>query len=117
MKNKNINKTIHLLFVCGRNKRRSRTAQQIYSKKAGFSARSAGVSDKSTHTVSERDLLWSDIVFVFEAEYSSRIMQKFGHLKDLPPIRNLDIPDKYQFMDQELIHLIQNLVEEYFVSV
>ena len=70
-------------------------------------ARSAGVSDKSPHQVSDRDLDWADLVLVMERKYRSRILGAFRDYPNLPQIVSLEIPDDYEYMDQELIELIE----------
>src|SRR5271169_1424699 len=95
-----------LLFVCGRNQWRSPTAEAIYRGDPRVMVRSAGVSNKSPHPVSARDLEWADLVLVMERKYQSRILETFRDNADLPPIVSLDIPDDYERMDPELIALI-----------
>ncbi len=41
-----------------------------------------------------------------------RIRDKFGNLLDGKQIVNLDIPDVYQFMDEELIDILEVRVAE-----
>ena len=96
----------HLLFVCGRNRWRSPTAEAIYRHDARLIARSAGVSGKSAHRISDKDLDWADLVVVMEQKYKSRIIREFRSHPDLPPIVSLDIPDEFERMDPELIELI-----------
>ncbi|TWT61957.1 low molecular weight protein tyrosine phosphatase family protein [Rubinisphaera italica] len=104
---------INVLFVCGRNKWRSPTAETIYRNDDRFKVQSAGVSDKSSRTVTAKTVEWADIIFVMESEYGSRIRKMFRN-NNLPKIVNLDIPDDYQFMDEELVELIRQRVETYF---
>jgi predicted protein tyrosine phosphatase len=73
--------------------------------------RSAGVSNKSPHQVSARDLEWADLVLVMERKYKSRIVETFRDNADLPPIVSLDILDDYERMDPELIALIEKGTE------
>jgi predicted protein tyrosine phosphatase len=70
--------------------------------------RSAGVSVKSGHRISADDLSWADLVVVMEQRYKSRIL---GTFRDHPPIVSLDIPDEFEFMDEDLIRLIREGVE------
>ena len=94
-----------ILVICGRNKRRSRTAEHIFKNDARFSIRSAGLSEKSERKLTENDLLWADIVFVMEDAHQSRIKKIFRHL-DLPPIEVLGIDDEYEYLDEDLIELL-----------
>jgi predicted protein tyrosine phosphatase len=101
---------LRILFVCGRNKWRSPTAERIYKNDQRLEVRSAGVSEKSRHTISRADVEWADLILVMESGYKTRISEMFRGLP-LPRIENLDIPDDYEYMDEELIEEIQNKVE------
>ena len=99
-----------ILFVCGRNKWRSPTAERLYRNDRRIQVRSAGISSKSPHQISTADIQWADLILVMEENYSSWIRENFRAL-NLPPIKSLDIPDEYEFMDDELVELIRNSVE------
>jgi len=96
----------NILFVCGRNKWRSPTAVEIYKNDIRINVRSAGVSAKSKIQLSNKLIEWANIILVMESKYKSRILGTFRDLA-LPPIEDLDIPDEYQFMDEELTALIE----------
>lgn len=100
----------HILFVCGRNKWRSPTAERLYRDDPRIEVRSAGVSEKSAHQISGTDIAWADLVLVMEREYKTRIAERFRGLA-LPRIESLDIPDDYGFMDEELVNLLQDRIE------
>lgn len=106
----NVTAPIKILFVCGRNQRRSPTAEQIFRDDPRMSVRSAGVSDSSKRRLKENDLHWADLVLVMEPKYSARIRFQFPG-ESIPPIRSLDVPDDYEFMDAELIELLRTAVE------
>ena len=74
--------------------------------------RSAGVSSRSPHQISQVDIEWADLILVMEDEYASWIRRNFRALR-LPPMKSLDIADEYEFMEAELVELIQNGVEPY----
>jgi predicted protein tyrosine phosphatase len=99
----------NILVVCGRNKKRSRTAESIFKNNNRFNIRSAGLSQKSDRKITESDLKWADLVFVMETGYIARIWGQFRHM-DLPSIEILDIPDDYEFMDNDLIELLTDRI-------
>jgi len=101
---------IKVLFVCGRNRRRSPTAERIFRGDPRLSARSAGTSDSSKRRITEGDLVWADLLLVMERRYAARIRALFPDTA-IPPMRSLDIPDEYDYMDAELIDLLQSAVE------
>ena len=72
--------------------------------------RSAGVSDSSKRKFTEKDLSWADLVLVMERKHAGRIRSKFP-AESTPPMRSLDIPDDYEFMDPELVELLKVAVE------
>ena len=79
--------------------------------------RSAGVSEKSRHRVTAKDLAWADVVLVMERRHKARIMEAFAELEQLPRIESLEIPDDYEFMDEELVGLIRNGTEDFLARV
>ena len=91
----------NILVVCGRNKRRSRTAEYLFKNDSRFNIRSAGLSPKSDRKISERDLEWADLVFVMERGHQARIQGTYRHI-ELPPIETLDVEDVYEYLDEEL---------------
>lgn len=94
---------VKVLFVCGRNKRRSPTAEKIFKTDRRIVARSAGISDTSRIKLSEGDIKWADLILVMERKHEVRLKVKFNHLDTLPPIEMLDIHDDYIYMHPELV--------------
>ena len=68
---------LKVLFVCGRNRRRSPTAETIFRGAPRLSVRSAGTSDSSKRRITEGDLLWADLILVMERKYAARIRALF----------------------------------------
>lgn len=102
---------LHILFVCGKNQWRSPTAEAIYKNDQRFYVKSAGLSKVAKRRISERDLLWADLIFVMEQEQRRRLRQSIEGLEGRPEIVCLDIADIYQYMDEELIRLLREGVE------
>ena len=102
----------NLLFVCSRNQWRSPTAEKVYVQK-GFSARSAGTSPNAKRTVSVNDIKWSSHIFVMEKKHKQRLVAKFSKLLEYKKIIVLDIPDEYQYMDKELIEILDDSIEHH----
>jgi predicted protein tyrosine phosphatase len=101
----------NILVVCGRNKKRSRTAEHIFKNDDRFSIRSAGLSPKSERKISENDLNWADLVFVMESDQRGKIWELYSHL-DLPTIEVLHIPDDYEFMNEELVEMLTDKMND-----
>jgi predicted protein tyrosine phosphatase len=99
----------NILIVCGKNKRRSRTAEYIFKNDSRFNIRSAGLSEKSERLLSEKDVIWSDLILTMEDKHRARIRELYRDLY-LPPIEVLDISDDYEYRDQALIELLEEKI-------
>ena len=105
---------LNILFVCSKNQWRSPTAEAIYRQDTRFNVRSAGTNSSARKRVSERDINWADLILVMENKHKKRITSEYNHL-DLPKIIVLDIPDDYQYMDEELISILETSVEDILI--
>ena len=103
---------INIIFVCGKNKWRSRTAEATYKNNSRVNVRSAGIRSNAKRKISIKDIEWADLILVMENKYKKWIKQNFKCLH-FPPINSLEIPDTYNFMDDELIELIKIGTEQY----
>ncbi len=101
----------NLIFVCGRNKRRSRTAESLFKNDMRFNVRSAGVSPSAERKLTEKDLAWADLILVMEPDQRTRIWDAYPGRR-VPPIEILHIPDEYEFMDPALVELLTDRTEE-----
>jgi len=99
-----------VFFLCSKNKRRSPTAEAIFSNVEGWEVYSAGISNDAEVHVSVEDIEWADIIFVMEKTHKNKLSSKFrGVIKDQKVI-SLDIPDNYEYMDEKLIEILQSKV-------
>ena len=103
---------MNILFICGRNQWRSPTAADIYKDHVGVNVRSAGLSQSSRHRVNRKDLQWADLILVMEYEHKDQLRSQFRE-QFTAAVKVLDIPDDYQYMDPELISLLQTAVDPY----
>lgn len=94
-----------ILVVCGRNERRSRSAEYLFKNDGRFEIRSAGLSPKSEVQVSEKLVNWADVILVMDNSQRNRIRSQFKTL-EIPAIENINIPDNYDYLDPELIQLL-----------
>ncbi len=104
-----MNELPNILVVCGRNKRRSKTAETLFRKDTRFHTRSAGLSPKSPSQISEHKIDWADAILVMEDGHKARIRKEFRSL-DLPPICVLHIEDEFDYMDAELVELLSEKI-------
>lgn len=101
---------MNILFVCSRNQWRSPTAEAVFQNDERINVRSAGVSSSAKRRVSIKDIEWTDLIFAMEKEHKSKLVRQFRNDLGATPIHVLDIPDDYDYMDKELINLLQNSV-------
>ncbi len=68
--------------------------------------RSASTENGARIRVSEKMVLWADLIFVMEKKHKTRLVEKFPNATSSKEIIILDIPDEYQYMDSELVETL-----------
>ncbi|XZG70483.1 low molecular weight protein tyrosine phosphatase family protein [Chitinibacteraceae bacterium HSL-7] len=102
---------IRALFVCTQNRLRSPTAEHLFADYDGVSTDSAGLGHEAEVPLSTEHLAWATVIFVMEGAQRRRLVERFGpHLKG-KQIVVLDIPDRYGYMQDELVALLKRKVE------
>lgn len=99
------------LFVCSRNRRRSPTAEAVYADVPGMDVRSAGVSADAENPVSLDDIEWADWIFCMEQIHQQKLREMFGRILGVKRFAVLGIPDNYEFMQPELVHLLRKRMD------
>ncbi len=106
---------MNILFVCSRNKWRSKTAESIFKSSQKHDVKSAGTSKTARIKLTETLLIWADIIFVMEEKHQQIIEKNFTQRSFSEKIVVLDIADEYQYMDEELVFILKlsvsNVVE------
>ena len=100
----------NVLFICGKNRLRSPTAEQVFADWPGIETSSAGINHDAENPVTPELLQWADLVFVMERAHRSKLSAKFKSHLDNKRIVCLDIPDNYEFMDPALVRLLKTKV-------
>jgi predicted protein tyrosine phosphatase len=96
-----------LLFVCGRNRRRSLTAQDVFSRYPGVEALSAG-TDRDAETPLTGDLVeWADVIVAMERTHRDKLTRRFGALLRDKRVVVLGVPDVYRHMQAELVAVLK----------
>jgi predicted protein tyrosine phosphatase len=103
----------HVLFVCSQNKLRSPTAEQVYAAHPGLEVLSAGTNSDAEVPLTGELVKWADLIFVMEKAHRSKVQRKFQKQLKTARVICLDIPDDYEFMDPELIRLLQAKVSRH----
>jgi predicted protein tyrosine phosphatase len=105
-----VSSRLKLLFVCSRNQWRSPTAERVFARDPELAVRSRGVSASAVRRLTGADVAWADVIMVMEADHKRQVTKRFRDELEDRPIHVLDIPDVYQFMDPELIELLETSV-------
>lgn len=103
----------NILFICSRNKLRSPTAELIFLDDPDCEVASAGFNKDSETPLTPELVLWADIIFVMENAHRSKLSKNFGRFLKDQRVINLGIPDKYRFMDPDLIAILKQKVPTY----
>lgn len=102
-----------VLFICSRNRWRSLTAEKTFDGINGIHARSAGTEPNARIRVTAGHLAWADLIFVMEKKHLRRLQDKFPEAIAGKKIICLHISDDYEFMQPELVDLLEAGVAPY----
>lgn len=99
-----------LLFICGKNRWRSPTAEDVFSEYEGLDVSSAGLDGDAEVPLCGAAIQNADILFVMEPSQRRKLSQKFGATLKHKRVICLDIPDRYRYMEPELVELLKRKV-------
>ena len=97
----------NVLFVCSQNRLRSPTAEQVFSKRQDIEVASAGTNHDADTPLTHDLVAWADIIFVMEKAHRTKLQKKFKTSLKKASVICLDIPDDYEYMQPELIRLLE----------
>ena len=98
------------LFVCSQNRLRSPTAEEMFSELPGIECASAGTDEKANIPLDPELIEWADTIYAMEASHRTKIGKKFRKYLASKRIVVLNIPDEYEFMQPELVALLERKV-------
>lgn len=104
-----------ILFVCSQNMLRSPTAEKVFDGMENIQARSAGLDADATIPVSNELVDWSSMIVVIEKPHMTKFRKRFYTNLFGKRIVCLNIPDVYDYMDEELIQLLKGKMARYLV--
>jgi predicted protein tyrosine phosphatase len=96
-----------ILFICGKNRRRSPSAEEIFSGMDGIDVSSAGTSVDARCQISADLLEWADRVFVMEESQRRYLKAHFAQCLRDKKIVCLNILDRYGYMQPELVTVLR----------
>ena len=105
--------THNVLFVCGKNRLRSPTAEQVFADWPGVETASAGTGHDADCQVSVELIAWADTVLVMESTHRAKIAARFQLQLRGKRFAVLGIADQYEYMAPELVRLLQQKVPRY----
>ena len=106
-------KTMKLLFICSENRLRSPTAEALFSEYEGVEAIGAGTNNDAETTVSGDLIEWADVILVMEKSHRNKVSKKYKELLKNKKLVCLNIPDNYDYMQPELIRLLETKLPKY----
>lgn len=104
---------INVLFICGKNRWRSPTAEQLFAAHPGVACTSAGVAHDADVEVSAELVLWADLIFVMEKAHKTKLTARLAKQPAGKRVVCLNIPDRYPFMDDTLVTLLKRKITPY----
>jgi predicted protein tyrosine phosphatase len=66
--------------------------------------------------VSAEQLRWADVVVVMEKRHRAKLRRGFSHALNGKRVVCLDIPDDYDYMDTDLVHLLHERASRFLPS-
>ena len=104
---------IRALFICTQNHLRSPTAEQVFSTWPGVEADSAGLANDATVPLSVEQIEWATIIFVMEKAHRNKLSKKYKQHLNGKKVICLSIPDEYDYMQPELIKILEAKVNAF----
>jgi predicted protein tyrosine phosphatase len=104
-----------ILFVCDFNRMRSPTAETIFGHYPQWEVKSAGISPEADVPLTRELLEWADVIFVMEKRHRNVIRKKFPGIYQEKRIICLYIPDEFEYMDPELVGLLNARLRRYLL--
>ena len=102
-----------MLFLCSQNRLRSPTAERLFSGRSGIEAASAGMDPDAVKVVSAEAIQWADVIFVMEDWHRDLLERRFKRHVEHKRVVCLGIPDRYPYMDPELVELLEMKLAPY----
>lgn len=95
-----------VLFVCGKNRRRSPTAEQLFSTWPDVEVDSAGFGADAVTPITGELVEWADLIFVMERSHQRKLSQRFRRQLRHQRVICLGIPDDFEYMEPALVELL-----------
>jgi predicted protein tyrosine phosphatase len=104
----------NILFICSQNKLRSPTAETIFCDIEGFKVLSAGLNNDAEVPITSELVEWAETIFVMEKAQKNKLQKKFRKYINKQRVICLDIPDDYEYMQPELVEILEQNLGNFF---
>jgi len=101
---------VNVLFVCSRNRLRSPTAEAVFADHPGWDVASAGLNHDADVPLTRELVQWADAILVMEKAHRTRLASRFRADLKGKRVICLEIPDRFRYMDPELVSLLERKV-------
>ncbi|KND54264.1 cellular communication/signal transduction [Candidatus Burkholderia verschuerenii] len=98
---------MRVLFLCSRNRLRSPTAEEVFAGRPGIEVASAELAPDAAEVAKAEHIEWAELVVVMERAHKAKLTRNFGASLKGKRVVCLDIPDRYAFMQPELVELLE----------
>jgi predicted protein tyrosine phosphatase len=88
----------------------------IFSGIDGLAVASAGTAPDAECPISSDLIEWADVLYVMEARQKTVLQRRFGRVLMGKPMVCLGIPDRYSYMQPELIAILKGKMSQYLLS-
>ena len=102
---------LRVRFLCSRNRQRSPTAERVFSGRTDLEVASAGLAPDAEEVVTPEMLEWAEVIFVMEKRRRVTLQRRFGLYLRHAKVVCVDIPDRFEFMDRDLVGRLRHSVK------
>lgn len=102
-----------LLFVCAKNRLRSPTAEAVFAGVDGIETSSAGTAPDAECVIDLGMVEWADAIFVMESRHKKFLQTRFADALKGKSVICLGVPDRYTYMQPELVGLLRQKMAAY----
>ncbi|MGA7436650.1 MAG: low molecular weight protein tyrosine phosphatase family protein [Luteibacter sp.] len=99
-----------VLFLCGKNRLRSPTAEQVFASWPGVETDSAGVNHDADCLLTMEQVQWAELIVVMEKAHLAKLRNGFRQGLGKARLVCVDIPDDFDYMQPELVTLLERRV-------
>lgn len=99
-----------ILSLCSQNKLRSPTAEKVFYDYPHLEVASAGLDFDLKIKVTKELVDWADFIMVMEKDHKNRLQKKFKQYLADKKVICLDIPDNYDYMNQEPVQIFEDRI-------